>query len=233
MYQYGDPVMAGEKYALSSRSYTDVPYDYQAAYQNLVRNGLQNYLQAKLIYYGARARTFELVSIRYTGKGRRITLARYLCGLIGYRPEEVERVHILLMYDNFLHIQLLAEKDENFKRKFGEDLESLAKILKSFRLQKSTTGLCVKKLGAQIRENLEHFSLPERNLKQVSQKIGEMYTIKPSLPTGVPLKQLPQKKYIGKGYTDQGTARNAAEDNSPSWQEVASHRPAGENSDDS
>lgn len=175
----------------------------------------------------------KAVSIRYTGKGRRITLARYLCGLISYRPEEVERVHILLMYDNFLHIQLLAEKDENFKQKFGEDLESLAKILKSFRLQKSTTGLCVKKLGAQIKEKLEHFSLPERNLKQVSQKIGEMYKIKPSLPTGVPLKQLPQKKYIGKGYTDQGTARNAAEDNSPSWQEVASHRPAGENSDDS
>jgi len=125
------------------------------------------------------------------------------------------------MYDNFLHIQDLAEKDENFKRKFGEDLESLAKILKSFRLQKSTTGLEVKKLGAQMKKELNHFILPERNIKQVATRIGEMFTFKPSFPSGVPNSQLKPKAYIGKGYTDQGTARNAAKDNSPSWQEVA------------
>lgn len=163
----------------------------------------------------------QAISIRYTGKGRRVTLARYLCGLISFFPEEVERVHLLLMYDNFLHIQDLAEKDENFKRKFGEDLESLAKILKSFRLQKSTTGLEVKKLGAQMKKELNHFILPERNVKQVATSIGEMFTFKPSFPSGVPNSQLKPKAYIGKGYTDQGTARNAAKDNSPSWQEVA------------
>lgn len=174
----------------------------------------------------------KAISIRYTGKGRRITLARFLCGLISFFPEEVERVHLLLMYDNFLHIQDLAEKDENFKRKFGEDLESLAKILKSFRLQKSTTGLEVKKLGAQIKKELSNFILPERNIKQVSQKIGEMYKFRPSLPGGIPNSQLKPKAYIGKGYTDQGTARNAAKDNSPSWQEVAMHRTAGELDDE-
>ena len=163
----------------------------------------------------------QAISIRYTGKGRRVTLARYLCGLISFFPEEVERVHLLLMYDNFLHIQDLAEKDENFKRKFGEDLESLAKILKSFRLQKSTTGLEVKKLGAQMKKELNQFILPERNVKQVATRIGEMFTFKPSFPSGVPNSQLKPKAYIGKGYTDQGTARNAAKDNSPSWQEVA------------
>jgi len=170
----------------------------------------------------------QAISIRYTGKGRRITLARFLCGLVTFFPEEVERVHILLMYDNFLHIQDLAEKDENFKRKFGEDLESLAKILKSFRLQKSTTGLEVKKLGAQMKKDLVHFILPERNVKQVATRIGEMFTFKPTFPSGVPNSQLKPKAYIGKGYTDQGTARNAARDNSPSWQEVAMHRTAGE-----
>lgn len=170
----------------------------------------------------------QAISIRYTGKGRRVTLARYLCGLISYFPEEVKRVHLLLMYDNFLHIQDLVEKDENFKRKFGEDLESLAKILKSFRLQKSTTGLEVKKLGAQMKKELNHFILPERNIKQVGSRIGEMYTFRPTLPSGIPKNQLKPKAYIGKGYTDQGSARNAAIDNSPSWQEVAMHNTAGE-----
>jgi hypothetical protein len=31
---------------------------------------------------------------------------------------------------------------------------------------------------------------------------------------------LPPKLYIGKGYTDKGTARNPALDGSPPWQEV-------------
>lgn len=170
----------------------------------------------------------EAVSIRYTGKGRRVKLARYLCGKVAFQPEKVERIDLLLLYDNFLHIQDLTEKDEAFKQKFGSDLESLAKILKSFRLKSNTTGIEVKKLGAQMKEKLIHFCLPERNLKQFSEKVGEFYILRPSLSQGIPLKQLKPKAYIGKGYTDQGTARNAAKDGSPSWQEVASSHVSGD-----
>jgi len=175
-----------------------------------------------------KGKVLEAVSIRYTGRGRRVKLARYLCGKIAFRPDKIERIDLILLYDNFLHIQELAEKDENFKLKFGSDLESLALLLKSFRLKRNTTGLEVRKLGAQMKEKLSKFILPERNLDQYSSQVGKSYILKPALPSGIPLKNLKPKAYIGKGYTDQGTARNAAEDGSPSWQEVASSRIPGE-----
>lgn len=126
------------------------------------------------------------------------------------------------MYDNFLRIQDIAIKNENFVRKFGQDLESLAKILKSFRLSSKTTGLDLRKLGSKMKQELTNFYLPERNLSTVEKTVREMWYLTPARPAGIPLKQLPPKGYIGKGYTDKGTARDTAKDGSPSWQEIAS-----------
>lgn len=125
------------------------------------------------------------------------------------------------MYDNFLHIQDLASKNENFRIKFGEDLESLAKILKGFRVASKTTELDVQKLGEQMKSKLTKFHLPERNLSTVEKHVKSYYSLHPMKSLGRPVKELPPKAYVGKGYTDKGTARNPAKDGSPSWQEVA------------
>lgn len=126
------------------------------------------------------------------------------------------------MYDNFLHIQDLAGKDENFQKKFGEDLKTLATILKGFRVSSKTSPVEVKKLGAQIEEKLTKFHYQKRNILPQEDIMRSYYSLHPMRQEGTPLKELPQKRRIGKGYTDQGSARDPALDGSPSWQEVAS-----------
>ena len=160
------------------------------------------------------------IRLRYTKKVKYITLVRFLTGKICFDPERVQRIDILLIYDSMLVLQDLVEKDENFKVKFGSDLESLAKILKSFKLHPKTKILDVKKLGNQIEKEIPNFVLPKRNLSTIWKFVEKMYFFSPSTTTGVELKRLPPKQYIGKGYTDKGTARNPALDGSPSWQEV-------------
>lgn len=55
------------------------------------------------------------------------------------------------------------------------------------------------------------------------------FSVHPMKSQGIPLKEIKPKGYIGKGYTDKGTARNPAKDGSPSWQEVAMSKSGEEN----
>lgn len=160
--------------------------------------------------------------IRFSRRARRVNLARWLAGKIVHFPEKVTRNELLVMYDNFLHIQDLAGKDENFQKKFGEDLKTLATILKGFRVSSKTSPVEVKKLGAQIEEKLTKFHYQKRNILPQEDIMRSYYSLHPMRQEGTPLKELPQKRRIGKGYTDQGSARDPALDGSPSWQEVAS-----------
>lgn len=160
------------------------------------------------------------IRLMYTKKVKYITLVRYLTGKISYNPVKIERIDILLLYDSLLVLQVLAEKDEKFKSKFGSDLESLAKILKSFKLHPKTKILDVKKLGDQMKERIPNFILPERNLSTVWIHVQKMYFFSHSTSSGRDIKRLPPKQYIGKGYTDKGTARNPAIDGSQPWQEI-------------
>lgn len=158
--------------------------------------------------------------LRYTKEVKRVTLARYLCGKVTHTPEEVTRIDLLILYDNFLYIQEIASKNENFREKFGDDLESLAKILKGFRLSSKTSSLDVRKLATQMEEKINKFILPKRNLSTVAGRCSKMFRVIPFTQLKEK-KKLPPKAYIGKGYADKGTARDPAVDNSPSWQEVA------------
>lgn len=167
-----------------------------------------------------RGTVLKSIRLRYTKKVKYITLVRFLTGKICFDSERVQRIDLLLIYDSMLILQDLVEKDENFKVKFGSDLESLAKILKSFKLHPKTKVLDVKKLGNQIEKEVPNFILPKRNLSTIWKYVEKMYFFSPSTSSGVELKRLPPKLYLGKGYTDKGTARNPALDGSPSWQEV-------------
>jgi len=68
MYQFGDPYLSGESWALSSKTFLDFSsFDSQKALSNLVSNNLQNSLMGKILSNGGYARIFEIESIRYEG----------------------------------------------------------------------------------------------------------------------------------------------------------------------
>lgn len=163
------------------------------------------------------------VRLRYTKHCRYITLLRYLTGKVVSQPERVQRIDILLLFDSLVVLQDLLEKEEDFKRKYGSDLESLALILKSFKLHPRTKILDIQSLGKQFEIKIPNFVLPGRNLSSVWIHVQKMYYYTASTDSGTELKRLPPKAYIGKGYTDKGTARKPHLDGSPSWQEVAQY----------
>lgn len=175
---------------------------------------------------------FEVYSLRYKQGVRRILLERTLCSKIIYYPETVTRIDILVLYDNLLHCQDIAAKNENFVEKFGTALEVLTKILKGFQYSNKTDLKSIRKLARELEEKLQGFYLPKRNTSTELAKLADSYYIKPYKSPGIPNEDIPPKVRIGKGYTDKGTARDPAIDGSPSWQEVTSADIDGEYKDD-
>jgi putative transposon-encoded protein len=148
-------------------------------------------------------------------------MLRYLLSKIVHRPDTVERIDILLMYEQILKCQDIAVANDSFQTKFGLTLEVVSRILKGFRLKPKTTNLDIRKLAAQIKQEVPNFIYPERNLQSVGTHVIKMFYVSKVQPLGKEVKLLPPKAYIGKGYTDKGTASDPAFDGSPSWQEVA------------
>lgn len=191
--------------------------------RNLVKLSEADLFGATLPEVNLKGTILKSVRLRYTKHCKFITLIRYLTGKITFFPEKVQRVDILLLFDSLVTLQDLLEKEEDFKRKYGQDLESLALILKSFKLHPRTKILDVKKLGEQFESKIPSFVLPKRNLQTVWNHVQRMYYYTSSTDSGTEIKRLPPKAYIGKGYTDKGTARKPELDGSPSWQEVAQY----------
>jgi len=158
-------------------------------------------------------------------KTRRIYLLRYVLGKMFFKSEnEITLEDIFVLYQVILDCQDLAKKNENFRNKFGSDLESVAIALKSVRLQKLNM-IEFRSLRRALKKNIKvEFVLPLRNLSQAKQKLENKYSLVFPISLGIPRELLPPKLYIGIGYSDKGTARNPAVDGSPRWQEVAAHR---------
>jgi hypothetical protein len=190
---------------------------------------LQGIPLPKITYKGVE---FEVYSLHYKTGVRRILLERVLCSKLIYFPEKVTRIDILVLYDNLLHCQDIAAKNENFVDKFGSALEVLTKILKGFQYSNRTDLKSIRKLGVILEEKLQGFYLPKRNTLTELSKQEDSYSIKPFVSKGTLNKNIPPKVRIGKGYTDKGTARDPAIDGSPSWQEVANSDIDGEFKDD-
>lgn len=153
-------------------------------------------------------------------KVRRITLLRFLVSKVVYGEDDIELRDILAIYSCMLDVQNLAERDPTFNQKFGSTLEVLAKLLKGVKFTKFD----LKNLK-QLRKSLlnvpSEFLYPKRNLAQIKAKVGGTYSLSLLRSSGIETKKLPPKLYIGKGYSDKGTARNPAIDGSPSWQQIA------------
>jgi len=150
---------------------------------------------------------------------KRITLQRFLCSKIAY-GESFSNIELAALFNNQLWLQKKCSTEADFQKKFGKDLESLAKILKETRIDLRSVSRAIKSLSRKL-EVLEDFNLPERNLSQLQLRLHNWVWLETSSPDGTERSRIPPKRYIGIGYTDKGSARKAWEDGSPSWQEMA------------
>lgn len=176
-----------------------------------------NNLDGKYVFNG-------VARVSYARKLKKITLQRYLCSVAVHRMKEISFEEILVLYDNMLWCQDKCQQDPSFLTKFGKDLSMLSIILKSLRFSSKNFSKTIPILSSKIKNELEHFLLPIRNLNGVQKHLKGKYQIRPHKEAGVLTKQLPQKAYIGVGYKDKGTARDPAHDGSPRWQDVAMNR---------
>jgi len=127
---------------------------------------------------------------------------------------------VLSLYDNQLNLEKLASKDPNFRKRFGKDLESLAKILREVRIKGVEFDRAINQLHVKLRD-LDSFNLPKRNLANLQKLLHNWLWLQIDSQQGIERCRIPPKKVIAKGYTDKGSARNLAVDGSPKWQEIA------------
>lgn len=162
----------------------------------------------------------HIVQIR---KGtKRITLQRFLTSKIAYKGEDFTEIELAAMFHNQLWLQTKCQTDRNFNQKFGTDLESLSKILRTSNFSRGLTSGSITSMRKQLLALTWDFLIPQRNFSTVESRVKNSIITKWRKPQGVPTKELPPEKYIGKGYRDKGTARNPSTDANPEWQEVAS-----------
>jgi paraquat-inducible protein B len=160
------------------------------------------------------------LQVKYSKKLKRVTLQRFLVSALVHNPKQVILLDLLALYDNHLWLQDKASIDPNFNEKFGVSLELVTKILKEVRFNANSFQTTVKKLSAKLGK-VEKFLLPKRNLSSVHKHLKGLYFVERSRPLGIEKRLLAPKLYIGKGYSDKGTAKNRTIDGRPSWQEVA------------
>lgn len=162
----------------------------------------------------------QLCQVVYGKPTKRITLQRALVSKLMFEPERCTYKEVVVLFDNLLWLQLKAEKDPDFKNKFGITLKVLAYLLKrmDFNVIQAED---IEKLSEKFRSNLKHFGLAQRNFKQPLIQQWRYVDVRPSKPLGKEVKTLPPSRYIGIGYRDKGTAKKPWIDGSPSWQEVA------------
>jgi hypothetical protein len=161
------------------------------------------------------------VAVIYRRGVRRVTLQRLILSRIAHKKDEVKVDEILVLYDNFLNLIELSDRDPSFSQKFGSTLEVLAKDLKGLNLKTGNPKRILEKLSKRFKEDVYiKFLLPKRNLAQTELSMQRAYRLR-STEKQVRQKDTPPKAFIGIGYRDKGSARDLAWDGSPKWQEVA------------
>jgi hypothetical protein len=128
---------------------------------------------------------------------------------------------LLVLIDNLLRLQDLAERDEGFRNKFGFALEAIAIILKTENLKTADLKGLLKRIKSKALVHIpSDFLIPARNLKQVEESMKRAYRLKDTR-LSVQRPPTPPKRFIGIGYRDKGSALDKAWDGSPHWTEIA------------
>jgi hypothetical protein len=161
--------------------------------------------------------------VTYGRNLRRITLQRFIVSKMVWHPDRVTFPELLALYDNQLWLEDKARKDPGFLSKFGGFLENLSTLLKGTRITYKTMNPSLHRLSKELREAVEGHLIPERNLSTTENHVRGRFHVTPTKDSGIPTRELPPVKVIGKGYRDKGTYRDPAWDGSPSWQELATY----------
>lgn len=154
-------------------------------------------------------------------KTKRVSLERYLLSKISYFPETIVERDLLCLYLNHIDLQEKAERENDFSQKFGSDLESVSIILKGINLTHGVSLKALKMVSEKLKVVLPHYIVPRRNFEEFRNRFHNSYHLIFREPQGVPINELPPKKWMGQGYRDKGSAKDKAVDASPSWQSVA------------
>lgn len=149
---------------------------------------------------------------------KRISLQRFLLAKICYETYKVDGRDIVALYINQLWLESKCLSDRQFSNKFNLLVGPLGELLSTADLSNRSKVLTFR---STIIKRLQAYIVPERNYAQWKSKFAGSYELVRPKESGVETKKLPQQRYIGIGYRDKGTAKNPAEDGSPSWQEVA------------
>lgn len=165
--------------------------------------------------------TSNHTQLKYARKAKRVSLQRYLVSKIVHDFDNVSFQDLLVLFDNLLWLQDKAASDPQFNEKFSHPLKVLTKLLKELKINQRTYKRTLRKLRKRFIEELESFYFAKRNYPQIKQRNRDAFRFIMYVPDGTKTSDLPQKLYVGKGYSDKGTARNPALDGSPSWQDVA------------
>jgi hypothetical protein len=132
---------------------------------------------------------------------------------------------LLALFENQLFLEDLALRNDSFRQKFKIPLEDISNYLKAAKIRKlEDLPRIADRFKRFIKVKLNEFIYPERNYPNQLTMYNRYVEFRWTEPEGTLISQLPPIKYIGKGYTDKGTARKPHLDSSPSWQDVATRR---------
>lgn len=164
----------------------------------------------------------QVLQVCYSKRVKRIQLQRILVSRWAFQPEKLTMRDILTAVDNLVQLQDLARKDPGFREKYGLSLEVCTYIFKNkLKGQTYLNHVRVRYVSNLLKFNLGSFLIPERNIDNMYRSNSNYFELRRPQPLGIPNSQLPPEKYIGKGYTDKGTAKKPELDGSPRWQEIA------------
>lgn len=161
--------------------------------------------------------------VSYSKKVKRITLQRWLVSKIVWHLDTVSFVELLTLYDNQLWCQEKCELDPVFYEKFGGFLEKLSIVLKKVQMTPANYQDTLRRYQREYKEAAEGHLIPERNLHTTERHVRGLFHVLPTRESGIPVKELPPVKVIGRGYRDKGTFRDPAWDGSLSWKELATY----------
>lgn len=152
---------------------------------------------------------------------KRITLQRFLVSKIAY-GKDFSLVELAALFHNQLWLQTKCSTDAQFRERYGNTLEALAKILKDCNFSRGLQPGTIKSVKAKLLAQEWDFLFPQRNMQNMEAQLRNSIFTTWRKSQGVETSKLPPKKHIGKGYRDHGTAPKPELDGSPSWQEVGS-----------
>jgi hypothetical protein len=167
--------------------------------------------------------------IKIGKKTKRISLQRFLLTKLVIEPTRFRLSDWVCLYENQLWLERKCLQDQNFFRKFSDDVFTTSYLMKESDLkgllQSSKT-----KFSLRIKNNLSSFLVPARNYTQWKKRFSGRFSFHPEvldkeLKDFYSSRKPKPKRSIGIGYRDKGSRRNLAKDGSPDWRDVASISP--------